>query len=589
MDKNQNLKIEIENLNQNLEIEQKNKDNYIWWKNGVIYQIYPRSFKDSNGDGVGDIRGIIEKLDYLVDLGVDAIWLTPFFVSPMVDFGYDVSDYRSVDPIFGTNQDLDELIAKAHQNGIKIILDLVLNHSSNQHPWFVESRSYKTSPKRDYYIWKSPKEGTITKENPRGEPPNNWLSVFNGSAWTYDEQTEEYYFHSFLPEQPDFNWRNPELEKELLGIISYWLEKGVDGFRLDALNSYLEDNCLRDNPLNNEDLDPHSFVSQSPVYTTNQKGIHELLQKFRKLTDDWTAKTGKQIMLLGEIGAQTDAKNTAPYYGENNDELNLTSNFDFTYAPFDPQELRARVEEWEKYLPDFAFPHYTFGNHDIKRMVSRHSKGLDIENRMKRVKLACVFLLTIRGTPIIYYGEEIGMEELEDLTKDQIRDPFGLRNYPEIKGRDGCRTPMQWNDQNLAGFTEANESWLPINPNYKEINVDLQKQDPNSVLNTYKKTLALRKKELVLQIGRIEFIEVGNSKCLGYIRELEQEVILVLLNFESGDQTINLSRDLIKNYTLGEILLVENFSKELVLSDDLKHQIALEGYQAVVVRLVKNN
>lgn len=557
-----NLKNNQNNPNQN--------PNYIWWKHGVIYQIYPRSFKDTNNDGIGDIRGIIEKLDYLVDLGIDAIWLTPCFLSPMVDFGYDVADYKQVDPIFGTNADLDELIEKAHQKGIKIVLDLVLNHSSNQHQWFKHSQSSVSSPYRNYYIWKPPRAGTITKTNPKGQPPNNWLSVFNGPAWTFDEQSGEYYFHSFLPEQPDFNWRNPVLESELLGIISYWLDKGADGFRLDALNSYLEDLCLRDNPENpffdsNQDQnnqefldgqignavdnssksdqsDKHSFVSQSPIYTTNQAGIHDLLQKFRKLTDDFEQKTGKKILLLGEIGAQTDAKNTAQYYGQNNNELHLTSNFDFTYCAFEPAELRQKVEQWESLLPSFAFPHYTFGNHDIQRMVSRHSpnanKSMSMQEVEQRAILAATFLLTIRGVPIIYYGEEIGMEEKMDLTKEQIQDPFGKRNWPEVKGRDGCRTPMQWDNSINAGFTTASNSWLPLHSNYPQVNVENQQNYPFSVLNSYQKIIQFRQQSPAILYGDIKFLDTDNSKCLAYTRTFEGHSALVLLNFTSIIQNI---------------------------------------------------
>lgn len=402
--------------------------NQLWWQSGVIYQIYPRSYMDSNGDGIGDLRGVISKLDYLANtLGVDAFWLSPFYKSPMADFGYDVSDYCDVDPIFGTLADFDELVKEAHARNLKVVVDFVPNHCSDQHPWFVEARSSKDNPKRNWFTWRDPK--------PDGSPPNNWLSVFGGPAWTLDPQTGQYYLHSFLPQQPDLNWRNPEVKAEMFKAMRFWLDRGVDGFRIDVAHFIMKDPELRDNPLNTGGASQMQkpmgdYDSQIHLYDKGHADNHPLYREIRALLNEYDKIAPR--MSVGEIHI-FDWEEWATYYGNPDDEVHLPFNFALVGAPWRADVLRTVVDNVERVLTRGQQPNYVFSNHDEPRISSR----LGAESA-RSVMMA---LLTLRGTPTMYYGDEIGMVN-GDITPDMIIDPWG-KNYPEL-GRDPERTPMQW-------------------------------------------------------------------------------------------------------------------------------------------------
>src|SRR5215470_3111022 len=412
-------------------------DNDTWWRNGIFYQIYPRSFQDFDGDGVGDLVGIMRRLPYLTELGIDAVWLSPIFPSPMADFGYDISDYTGIDPIFGTMSVFDALVSAAHERGLKIILDLVPNHTSDQHPWFIESQSSRDNPKRDWYIWRDPK--------PDGSEPNNWLSEFGGSAWAYDEATGQYYYHAFLAQQPDLNWRNPDVREAIYDVMRFWLRKGVDGFRVDVIWHLIKDAEFRDNPPN-----PHFREGRPPnetiltQYSTDQPEVHEVIAEMRRVTDEFDAR-----VLIGEI-----------------------------YLP-----LHRFVAYYEKALPPGAWPNWVLGNHDRPRVASRVGP--------EQARVAAMLLLTLRGTPTLYYGDEIGMHQVA-IAPEQVRDPFE-RNVPGIGvGRDGCRTPMQWDATPHAGFSES-EPWLPLADDFVRENVVNLDADAQSILSLYKSLIRVRR------------------------------------------------------------------------------------------------
>jgi len=490
----------------------------LWWRDGVIYQIYPRSFADASGDGVGDLRGIIAHLDYLNDgtpdsLGVDGIWLSPIYRSPMYDFGYDVADYYEIDPVFGTLDDFDRLLAEAHRRSIRVIMDLVMNHTSHLHPWFLESRSNRDSPKRNWYIWR--------------DQPNNWQSVFGGSAWERDEATGQYYLHSFLPQQPDLNWRNPEVREAMFAVARFWLDRGVDGFRLDVADFLIKDKAFRDNPFHLSGL--RAYDRQRHIYDKGRPEVHQIWKEFRKLLDEYPER-----MCVGEVGG--DVATVARFYGDGTDELHLAFNFNFTRCPWRARAFHRAIADWEQALPPKAWPCYTLSNHDIPRHISRYGAGRFTE---PRAKVAAAMLLTLRGTPFLYYGEEIGMRNVS-IPRSEIQDPLGRRYWPFYKGRDGCRTPMQWNDGPNAGFTSG-RPWLRIGPDYRRVNVEAQRHDPNSLLSFYRRLIWLRKRMPALQRGSYRPLIERPVGALAYLRETADQAVLVGLNFFSRPATVDLS------------------------------------------------
>ncbi|MEA3351822.1 MAG: alpha-amylase family glycosyl hydrolase [Chloroflexota bacterium] len=561
--------------------------NYLWWQTGVIYQIYPRSYKDTTGNGVGDLGGIIGKLDYLNEaLGVDAIWLSPFYPSPMKDFGYDVADYCDVHPLFGSLDDFDELLTGAHDRGIRLIVDLVPNHSSDQHAWFQESRSSRDNPKRDWYVWASnsrygshkldsdglqterrsfqavfrkmtcklgqignccvwadplPHSRPLPHPQPlsRGErggntPPNNWLSVFGGSAWEWDQATSQYYLHSFLKEQPELNWRNPELREAMFDVVRFWLERGVDGFRVDVAHFIMKDPQMRDNPPNSsQDLSLHrphgDYDSQLHIYDKGHPDVHKVYREFRSVLDEYSADSPR--MAVGEIHI-FDWDAWASYYGKNLDEFHMPFNFGLLKIEWQAQAIRQHVDEIEAALPPGAWPNYVLGNHDESRIASRYGK--------QQARVAAMLLLTLRGTPTIYYGDEIGMVDV-DISPERQLDPFGLR-VPGW-GRDRCRTPMQWAAEPQAGFApeETNDLWLPLADDWPEANVQAQLNDPASMLTFYRQLLSIRKANPALQWGHYQPVDAGVEACFVYRRWEAGQSIIVALNFTGDSQRIPLS------------------------------------------------
>ena len=492
------------------------QDDFVWWKHGVIYQIYPRSFYDSNGDGIGDIPGITMKLDYLQDLGVDAIWLSPVYKSPMYDFGYDVSDFRAIDPVFGTLEDFDILIREAHRRGIRCIMDLVLNHTSHLHPWFLASRSSRRSPKRDWYIWHNSKHG---------KAPNNWAAAFGGSAWEYDELTCQYYLHSFLREQPDLNWRNRALRKEMYREICFWLDRGVDGFRLDAVNWIVKDRHFRSNP---SWWPFHHFLKEP--YHRNRPGVHEIMKEFRGLMDEYP-----HTMAVGEVFALPpgNPKLAASFLGDGTDQLHLTFDFSLLYKPWNAKKIFKAIARWHKAIPKGGWPSHVLSNHDQPRSIDRF--GEDAE---KKARIAAILLLTLKGTPFLYYGEEIGLQA-PSISKSQMVDPLGKRYWPFYKGRDRGRTPMQWNSSPNGGFT-THEPWLPLGDNYTEQNVETQDQDPYSILNLHRELISLRKENKALQRGKWLPLIKGDHNTIAYLRHHRDQTMAVLLNLGPTPVTLKL-------------------------------------------------
>ncbi len=502
----------------------------VWWKDGVVYQIYPRSFMDANGDGIGDIAGITARLDYLNDgtensLGIDAIWFSPFYPSPMFDFGYDISSYTDIDPVFGNMADFDRLLSEAHKRNIKIILDFVPNHTSHLHPWFVESRSSRTNPKRDWYIWASPAhppKRRYSNDNPppRRFRPNNWQSVFGGPAWTWDETTQQYYYHHFLPEQPDVNWNNKKLRQAMYDQMKFWLDKGVDGFRLDVINHVFKDVKLRSNPYV---MGRRPYDMQRHLYDKDLPKNMEVVREMRKLVDSYDER-----MLVGEI-ANDDPLEPARYYGTGGDGLNLAFYFHFANQPFCADDFRSAVDSWEKALPRDAWPTYFLSNHDRPRHTGRFEKG-DEAQTVSRAEVAAMLLLTVRGTPFLYYGEEIGMKNLHIKRRD-LKDPVGIRYWPVPVGRDPSRTPMQWDDTTSAGFSKGSPTWLPIHPNWSTVNVAAEAKDPASLLSFYRKVIWKRKRMEALVRGTMTMLSHTPRGILAYLREYRDEKCLVVLNF----------------------------------------------------------
>ncbi len=476
-----------------------------WWQTGTIYQIYPRSFQDADGDGVGDLNGIIRRIPYLRDLGVDAVWISPFYPSPMKDFGYDIADYCDVDPLFGTMADFDCLSAALHDAGLKLILDLVPNHTSDRHPWFVDSRASRNSGKRDWYIWR---DGA-----PDGGPPNNWLSEFGGSAWSYDAATKQYYYHAFLAEQPDLNWRNAEVRNAMHEVMRFWLRKGVDGFRVDVMWHLMKDEAFRDNPVNPEYRDsdpPHNRVL--PIHSGDVDDVHEVVAGLRRVVDEF----GDRV-LIGEL--YLPFERLARYYGHDLKGAHLPFNFALLQAPWHADSLAKLIAEYEKSLPAGGWPNWVLGNHDRPRVASRVGAA--------QARNAALLLLTLRGTPTLYYGDELGMPQV-DIPAHLVRDPFELNVPGKGVGRDGARTPMQWSAAAFAGFSQV-EPWLPLSPSWRADNVENLAQDDASILSFYRRLLRFRRTSATLQRGRYRTIAALGDVLL-YERELDGERILVALN-----------------------------------------------------------
>lgn len=478
---------------------------HLWWQRGIIYQIYPRSFMDSNGDGVGDLPGIIGKLDHLRDLGVDALWLSPTFPSPMADFGYDVADYTGVHPLFGTLADMDRLIEQAHARDLKVLLDLVPNHTSNEHPWFLESRSSRDNPKRDWYIWRDPGES--------GGPPNNWLSNFGGSAWEYDERTGQYYYHAFLKEQPDLNYRNPEVLAAMLDAMRFWLDRGIDGFRVDVIWQMMKDDQFRDNPPN-PDYRPgqNPYTALLPVHTADLPEVHDIIRAMRRVVDEYDER-----VLIGEIYLPIERLVT--YYGVDGSGVHMPYNFQLLLIPWDAGVVAATIDAYEALLPAGAWPNWVLGNHDRPRIASRVGR--------EQARVAAMLLLTLRGTPTLYYGDEIGMVNVP-IPPELIQDPHE-RNVPGLGlGRDPVRTPMQWNTGPNAGFTSG-VPWLPVAADYQAFNVAVEERDPRSMLALHRRLIALRRSQPALEVGAYTSVPAP-ADLIAYLRTGPDRRYLVVLN-----------------------------------------------------------
>ena len=490
-----------------------------WWKHAVFYEIYPRSFADSNNDGIGDLNGITSKLDYLQELGVDAIWITPCFPSPQVDFGYDVSDYENIDPMYGTLADFDVLASEAKKRNIRIILDFVVNHTSDQHKWFLDAKSSRTSAHRDWYIWRDGKG--------LGEPPNNWASTFGGSAWKFDPATNQYYYHYFYAEQPDLNWRNPAVKNAMFDVTRWWYKRGVAGFRLDAVDTLFEDPKLNDNPILRPGVNAFGDPIEEKKYNTKLPEVHDVLRELRKVADEHNA------VLIGETWT-ADIAELNQYYGEGNNELQLPMDFLFmTVDKLSPAEFRKQIAAVDAAS---GWPTFVISNHDRARSYDRYGDG---EHNDQIAKLMGALYLTLRGTPIMYYGEEIGMKTTPPTRKEDVKDPIGRTGWPQEKGRDGERTPMQWNGSENAGFTKGTP-WLPVPPIYKTHNVAEESKDPNSVLTMYKNVLKLRHTNQALLEGSYKAINENDVNVLSYLRVYKDGGVVVALNMSSTPQKIKL-------------------------------------------------
>ncbi|MEZ2219929.1 alpha-glucosidase family protein [Rhizobium sp. RCC_161_2] len=490
-----------------------------WWRGAVIYQVYPRSFQDTDANGLGDIKGITRRLPHIASLGVDAIWLAPFFTSPMADMGYDVADYCDVDPIFGTLADFDEMMTSAHALGLKVIIDQVISHTSDRHPWFVESRASRDNPKADWYVWADPK--------PDGTAPNNWLSIFGGPGWEWDGVRRQYYQHNFLTSQPDLNFHNSEVQDALLATVRFWLDRGVDGFRLDTVNYYFCDKELRDNPpaltaiggLDAPESNPYGM--QNHLYDKTQPENIGFLKRFRALLDQYEGRA-----TVGEVGDGARSLQTVAAYTSGGDKLHMCYTFDLLGPDFTPAHFRRCVGDFQANVAD-GWVCWAFSNHDVQRHVSRFA--LTAEEQPRVAKLAISLLSTLRGSICLYQGEELGLPEAE-LAFEDLRDPYGIRFWPAFKGRDGCRTPMPWEASRAhAGFTTAEKSWLPVPYQHAALAVDKQEADPQSVLHHYRQTLAFRKQHPALLDGEMTFLDTKED-VLAFTRRKGDETLLFIFN-----------------------------------------------------------
>jgi alpha-glucosidase len=495
-----------------------------WWKHAVVYEIYPRSFQDTTGDGIGDINGIIQRLDYLEHLGVNAVWLTPIYPSPQVDFGYDISNYEAIDPQYGSIADFDHLVTTAKAHHIRIIMDMVMNHTSDQSPWFKESRSSRNNPKRDWYVWRDGKGPGI--------PPNNWESEFGHSAWTYDDTTKQWYYHKFYAAQPDLNWRSPEVQKAMFDACRFWLDKGVAGFRLDAIPELFEDPQLRDEkvyPGKNDFGDPNI----SDDLTSNLPQVHGVMRDLRKLIDSYP---GNRV-LIGETYL-SNIQDQLLWYGKNNDELQLPMDMQLGFInKLDVNAFRSKINEAETQL-NGNMPLFVFDNHDNIRSWDRYGDG---KNDAAIARIIGAVLLTTRSASLMYYGEEIGMVTTPPKTRDEVQDPVGRVGWPKNKGRDGERTPMQWTPGRNAGFSTAEKTWLPIPPSYRTVNVHVESGEPDSLLNWYMQLIHLRASNAALHDGQNIMVDTSDTNVLSYIRKNPGagRSVLVAVNFTGQPHTVS--------------------------------------------------
>lgn len=514
-----------------------------WWQHGIVYEIYSRSFQDSNGDGVGDLNGILQRLDYLVQLGIDAIWLTPIYPSPMADFGYDVAEYCGIDPIFGTMEDFDRLLAEVHRRGLKMILDFVPNHTSDQHPWFLESRSSRENPKRDWYLWR--------------DEPNNWPSHFGGSGWQWDETTKQYYYHSFLKEQPDLNWRNPAVQAAMSDVLHFWLRRGVDGFRVDVMWLMIKDHEFRDNPPN-----PGYRPGQPsnhrvlPLYNSNRPEVHELVARMRAVVDEYHDR-----VLIGEIYLPIEQLMT--YYGADLKGANLPFNFLLLQSAWSAEAIAQIISEYNSALPTGAWPNWVLGNHDNTRIATRVGS--------LQARVAAMLLLTLPGTLTMYYGEEIGMTNVL-IPPDDVQDP-AEKNEPGLGlGRDPERTPMPWDGSTTAGFTTG-RPWLPLCADHKEVNVAALKKDETSILHLYRKLIDLHRSRPSLVSGRMQSIS-AESGVLSYERRGHEDRILVLLNMSANSVRMTVES--------GTVLASTSFDRD---GQEVSGTIEMNAAEGIVIDL----
>jgi alpha-glucosidase len=489
----------------------------LWWQRGVVYQVYPRSFQDTNGDGVGDLEGIRRRLDYLAWLGVDAVWISPVYPSPMADFGYDVADYCDIDPLFGTLADFDALLADAHARGLKVILDFVPNHTSDRHPWFIDSRSSRTSARRDWYVWRDGKAG---KSGPLS--PNNWLSHFGGPAWTFDEASGQYYLHSFLREQPDLNWRNPAVRAAMHDVLRFWLDRGVDGFRVDVIWLLIKDEALRDNPPNPAWQPTQPEIARNlQLYSADRPEVHGVIAEMRAVLDRY----GERV-LIGEI--YLPLERLVAYYGKHLGGAHLPFNFQLLETAWSAPAIARLVQEYENALPPGGWPNWVLGNHDRPRIAARVGA--------EQARVAAMLLLTLRGTPTMYYGDEIGLAQVA-IPPEAVQDPWE-KNEPGLGlGRDPVRTPMQWDAGAQAGFTVAARPWLPLDARHRDCNVATLRGDPQSILSLYRALIGLRRRHRALSVGDFRLLG-ATASVLVYERVLGDERLAVALNFGAEQQAL---------------------------------------------------
>jgi alpha-glucosidase len=492
------------------------------WQHAVIYEVYPRTFGDTNGDGIGDLNGITEHLDYLADLGIDAIWITPFYPSPQVDFGYDISDYQTIDPRYGTMADFDRLVTEAKKRNIRIVIDLVLNHTSDQHTWFLESRSSRNNPKAAWYVWHDAK--------PDGKPPNNWQSVFGRSAWQWSAMRGQYYYHMFYREQPDLNWNNRDVRNAMYDVMRFWLKRGVAGFRLDAVDMLFEDRLFRDERVTGG-VDAFGGPMVAHEYTANLPEIHDVLRELRRVTDEFPDRA-----LIGETYVP-DVRELAKMYGAKNDELQLPMDTQFGFLNrLSADGFRSKLREAANQL-NGNNPLFVFDNHDNPRSWNRYGDGV---HDAAIARLLAILLLTPRCASLLYYGEEIGMANNDPKRREDVRDPIGISGWPKEKGRDGERTPMQWNGGRQAGFSNASRTWLPVAPNYKERNVAAERRDPDSLFNFYKTLIRLRKTNAALRDGGFVLVNETDHDVLSYLRKSSAgTAVLVALNLSAETRKVS--------------------------------------------------
>jgi alpha-glucosidase len=523
----------------------------VWWKRGIIYQIYPRSFQDSNGDGVGDLAGIRQRLDYLTWLGVDAIWISPVYPSPMADFGYDVSDYCNIEPMFGSLDGFRELIADIHARGLKLVMDFVPNHTSIQHPWFRESRSSRDNPKRNWYIWRDPAPG--------GGPPNNWVSNFGGPAWAYDEASGQYYYHAFLKEQPDLNWRNPDVREAMHNVLRFWLDLGVDGFRVDVIWHLMKDPDFQNNPPNPGYVEGRPEIeSLLQLHSTDHPDVHGIIAGMRHVLD-----TYEDRVLIGEVYLPIERLVT--YYGQDLSGAHLPFNFQLLQAAWHAKKICDLIHEYERSIPDGGWPNWVLGNHDQPRVASRLGE--------EQARVAAMLLLTLRGTPTLYYGDEIGIGKVE-IPAHSVQDPWE-KNEPGLGiGRDPQRTPMQWDATPGAGFTTGTP-WLPLTHDHDTRNVVMQREDPESMLNLTRALIALRRSSAALSIGALRLLD-AHDDVLAYERRVDGERFIIVLNFCMREATWEMP----ENVT-GEIVLS---TRNGGVDQDAAAEIRLRPDEGVIIR-----